>query len=51
MKLVTKYMPVLEVGKLAHSAKSSDDEIKQDFAKLKKRAEEMVIANLLRSFF
>ena len=47
MKLVTKYMPVLEIGKLSSSSKSSEDEMKQDFAELKRKAEAMVITNLL----
>jgi len=51
MKLVTKYMPVLEIGKLSSSAKSSEDEIKQDFAELKKKAEAMKLFTPSKLFY
>lgn len=41
MKFVSKFMPSLEIGKLAAGIKK-EEEIKKDFEELKKKAEEMV---------
>jgi hypothetical protein len=47
MKLVSKYMPSMEIGKLASGMPTKDEEIKKDFEELKRKAEELVCARYI----
>jgi fatty acid desaturase 2 (delta-6 desaturase) len=51
MKLVNKYMPSLEIGKLLPGSKNKDDEIREDFAKLKRKAEDMQLFKPSKVFY
>jgi hypothetical protein len=44
MRYVAKYMPCIEIGKLAAGVKK-EEEIKKDFDELKRKAEAMVSDN------
>lgn len=51
MKLVGKYLPGLEIGKVSTGSRNGDEEIKEDFAMLTKRAQEMELFKPSKTFF